>query len=376
MNLNNEDVITMNDKNIFDEIKEIYESKITQEKFENVKTYYKQNIANEDLLKSLINDVKSKSVKKIICNKEYQNVLLYENELRTGNKPNGKIIKEEKKECYIYYYDKLERVILIEQLEEFNGILVPYYINVYLYENNSIYHIYVADYRNAILRKYELDNDRIKECYTYKEASLYTDELKEFVKYIYVNQKLSECLFARNNKNEIISSYKSCIYNDENELIKIIRYCDNGYNDVSYSCEKIDYKKLENKITNELKNIVYPLLSNNEIKTLAFNCCVEEGMLEIYGSDNENVDYDNIYEWKYNDLENIELIRYPLADSEYEKILLTCAKAINNLASSDGFKEKSNSLVCLFYNHSTNSYIEIPDKIKKMLSINKCFKLK
>ena len=49
MNLNNEDVITMNDKNIFDEIKEIYESKITQEKFENVKTYYKQNITNEDL---------------------------------------------------------------------------------------------------------------------------------------------------------------------------------------------------------------------------------------------------------------------------------------------------------------------------------------
>lgn len=366
----------MDDKNIFDEIKEIYESPITQEKFENVKTYYKQNITNEDLLKSLINDVKSKSVKKIICNKEYQNVLLCENELRAGNKPNGKIIKEEKKGCYIYYYDKLERVILIEQLEEFNGILVPYYINVYLYENNSIYHIYAADYRNAILRKYELDNDRIKECYTYKEASLYTDELKEFVKYIYVNQKLSECLFARNNKNEIISSYKSCIYNDENELIKIIRYCDNGYNDVSYYCEKIDYKKLENKITNELKNIVYPLLSNNEIKTLAFNCCVEEGILEVYGSDNENVDYDNIYEWKYNDLENIELIRYPLADSEYEKILLTCAKAINNLASSDGFKEKSNSLVCLFYNHSTNSYIEIPDKIKKMLSINKCFKLK
>lgn len=366
----------MENKDLFNIIKKEYQLQSTQDEFENIKTYYQLNLSNKNLLNSMIDDIKNKSVKKIIYNNKYQNIVLYENELLTGCKPNGKIIKEIKKGSYQYYYDELGRVILIEQLEDAAGSLIPYYINAYLYQDDCIFNIYISDYRNVVIRKYQLKENQINECYVYRAGSINLMELKEYIKYVYVNQRLCNCLFARNESNDINCSYKSLIYNDNNELVKIIRYCANGYNDVSYSNEKINYKKLEARIIEELQSIVYSLFNEHEIKYLAFNCCVEEGILEIYGDDSQSVNFNNIYEWKYNNLDTIPLINYPLSDLEYNKILFSCANAINILTSYDEFKKMAKSVVCIFYDHNTNSYLEIPDKIKNLLSSNKYFHFK
>lgn len=313
---------------------------------------------------------RSKAVRTVYSKGVLQNVLPYENEL-DGYRVNGKVIENEiiNDNCYRYSYDDKDRVILIENMSSFLGRF--HYFTMYFYGEDSITTMYWAEDDLYNITLYRMRDGRIEDKYFCPRKS------RCYSEYIYDNGVLKSIDEYRNGKKE----QKLFYYRDNGNLLKIIRSCENGYNEVIFSSQKIQYKKLEERLYSELIDVFSEFAQKHgeeKLSALGFVVWTGHGYLTVSAHTGAINDKEYVpAEWSYNELGNLELIRQPLDESEAEHVLASAVKAIDRAVMSEAFEkiEKEKDFYCTIFEHDEEEIERKRTNVKKILKDNPYFNI-
>lgn len=314
--------------------------------------------------------LRSKTVKTVYSKGILHNILPYENEL-TGYKVNGKIIEKEiiNDNCYRYSYDEKDRVILVENMSSFLGKF--HYSKMYFYDDDSITTMYWADNDLYNITLYHMREGRLEDQYVVARYG------SSYSKYIYENDLLTSIDEYRNGKKE----QKLFYYKDNGDLLKIIRSCENGYTEVRFTSQKIQYKKLEERLYNEFIDVFSEFArKHGEEKLSALGFVIWTGHGNITVSANTGALVDKEYfpaEWKFNELANLELVRQPLDEDEAKHVLESAVRAVDRAVMSEVFEriKKEKDFYCTIFEHDEEEVEKKRANIKKILKDNPYFNL-
>ncbi|MCL1919233.1 MAG: hypothetical protein FWG14_13235 [Peptococcaceae bacterium] len=170
--------------------------------------------------------------------------------------------------------------------------------------------------------------------------------------------------------------YELCFSYDEKGKLARIKSFSEGGSRTEYSAEKINFKKLEDRIFEELIEGLNSLLCECQDETLyvlLFHCYIGDGGLNLFANSMEGLKQDKaesleyIDDWKYCEFHCIDLIDFPL-DEEDEKVLISVAKAIKRLVATPLYESlpKTDDFLCLLQNHDVD-VLESNPKIKEIL---------
>ncbi len=335
--------------------------------YENMKKVFAEELYHYE---AHLEEVRSRCVRSVITKGLLANVLPYEEELISA-KVNGKIISAPiiKDDCYRYSYDEQGRIILSEEMctlkKDFRNC------KMYFYEGNRIAVMYWTGERLATLTLCHLADGIVQDRYVvgHYAHSYYT--------YHYENGRLMR--LDEQYLNEEGSGCEYVFYYQENgKLLKIIRMCPNGYSDVRYSAQKINYKKLEERLCAELRNAFAEFAQTHPeeyLTAMAFVCWSGHGSLVI-SANADNSDYsDTPADWKYNEIANIALLDVPLDDKECGKVLVSTAKAVNAATMEQEFAQihKADGFYATIFHHDLPNAERKMTKIKKIVMDNPWF---
>ena len=312
----------------------------------------------------------SKTVKTSYSKGILHDVLPYEHEL-SGFKVNGKVIENEimSDNCYRYSYDDMGRVILAENMSSFLGKF--YYSEMYFYDDDSITTMYWADNNLYNITLYHMREGRLEDQYVVARYG------SSYSKYIYENDLLTSIDEYRDGEKE----QKLFYYNKDGNLLKIIRSCANGYTEVVFSTQKIQYKKLEERLYNELLESFSEFALNHVeviISALAFVVCTGHGYMTV-SANMGALDGKEYYpaDWSFNVLANLELVRQPLDENEAGHVLEAAVKAADRALMSESFNKikKDKDFYCTVFEHDEEEIEKKRVNIKKILKDNPYFKI-
>lgn len=315
--------------------------------------------------------LRSKTVKTVYAKGILHDVLPYEHEL-SGYKVNGKIIEKEiiKDNCYRYSYDDKDRVILLENMSSFLGEF--HYSTMYFYGVDSITTMYWAgDILYNITLYQTVDGKPIEKYFVSRENYWYGE-------YVYENGVLTSIDEYHNGTKE----QKLFYYKDNGELLKIIRSCANGYKEVRFTSQKIQYKKLEERLYNELIKAFSDFVQNHgEEKLSVMGFVVWTGHGDMTLSASTGALGDKKYfpaEWSFSELVDFELVRQALDEKEAKHVLASAVRAADRAVLSEVFKKikKEEDFYCTIFEHDEEEIEKKRVNIKKILKDNPYFNIK
>ena len=252
------------------------------------------------------------------------NVFPYKQE-RLGNKLNGKEVAEieMKDDNYIYSFDEMERIILIEEASTFLGKIYNY--ECYDYVQDRIYG-YRGDSRNLkFVQIGILENGKVKEIYAISDMERFIYE-----KYDYndgVLESISQNIFCENKEPR---QWKELFYFDEKNNLKLIQTVEGVHKRNNYCAVPIAYKKLDKMLEQQIVDIYQSDKNNvNKMDAIEINLYNREKIpnLDIYLRSNGK----GLEKKQYPHIDNILLRKYPLDDEEEKKIISNILKSILRL---------------------------------------------
>lgn len=315
--------------------------------------------------------LRSNTVKTVYGKGILHDVLPYEHEL-SGYKVNGKVIENEiiSDNCYRYSYDDKGRVILQENMSSFLGEF--HYSTMYFYSEDSITTMYWAGnilYNITLYRM--VDGRPVDKYFVSRENDWYSE-------YVYENGVLSSIDEYHNG----IKEQKLFYYKDNGDLLKIIRSCANGYMEVRFTTQKIQYKKLEEKLYNELIKAFYDFVNNHgeeKLSVVGFVVWTGHGNMTLSASTGSLGDKKYTpAEWDYSELADFELIRQPLDEKESEHVFTSAVRAADRAVLSEVFEKihKEEDFYCTIFEHDEEEIERKRVNIKKILKDNPYFNKK
>ena len=202
--------------------------------FEELRKKFKETKAG---FNEIISEVRSRAVKTVYSKGELHNVLPFENELM-GSKVSGRVIPNEiiDDNCNRYSYDDKGRVILKENMSSF--------LKMFFYDTDNITTMYWSYYDLSNITRYEMKNGRPNKAYSVAIGGERTAD------YIYNGNELAavEEEYTHESMRRKLCFY----YKKDGKLLKIIGRYENGYSNVCFTSEKINYKKLEERLFESL----------------------------------------------------------------------------------------------------------------------------
>lgn len=334
--------------------------------FFNLETKFKQ--AKKDYLK-LIKEAQSLSVKQIISKGQMYDIFPFEAE-QHGYKYNGRIIPEVivHNECYIHHFDANDRLILKENMSSF--LQKPAYFSLYYYTDTTIEYIYGDN--NGIYRYQIFD---LSEDSKFIGNMVYATMGKNYETYYYegdliVRSERHSIEFNRKPQFDGFYQY-DYLYDRQGKLSQIFCNYPFGGKEIKYSTQKVNYKKLEQRIFDEMRNSLCEFLSEHKdekFTRFGLDCNTPDNLfLCMDDTDDDKILY-SLADWQHLELAMIDLVDFPLDDQQNEKLLASIAKALVNLVSLDEFKslfEISNFKI-VFLDHQGEVKESYPS-VKKIL---------
>ena len=329
-----------------------------------------KNADVENRFDELLSQLRSKAVRTVYSKGVLQNVLPYENEL-SGYKVNGKIIEKEiiDDNCYRYSFDDKGRVILKENMSAFLGKF--HYYRMYFYSEDRITTMYWTDNELSSITIYRMRDGRIEDKY------FGTGKSRCYSEYVYENGVLKSIDEYRNGRKE----QKLFYYKKNGDLLKIIRSCANGFTDTIFSTQKIQYKKLEERLYNELLDVFAVFAQKHgeeKLSALGFVVWTGHGYMTVSAHTGAVNNKECIpAEWSYNELAKLELVRQPLDESEAEHVLASAVKAVDGAVMSEVFEKikKEKDFYCTVFEHDEEEIEKKRANIKKILKDNQYFNI-
>lgn len=320
----------------------------------------------------LIEQKRSESVENIIVKGNLYDVFPYEIEQR-GDKRKGKTLTEiiPHNECHIYHFDAEQRLILIENVSPFAFDRFPIaYYTLYSYNSGYTEKIY-----GAIDKPYRVEwgyysQGLMQETLCWAKQSCNKEE------YLY-NGELLQAIHhtQRQHKDGAENSFDlQFVYNDKKELTSIFRKWPSGRTEITYSTQKINYKKLEDTIYNKCFDAVSAFLNENKGKTFTrFAMDSYTGDISSYAclafDQSGDAKYaDSPADWTDFDFASFDLINFPLDDQQIEKLQEVLAKVAVRLVAANAFSPHQNNpaFKVLLFDHNA-PLTEISAKAKKIL---------
>ena len=321
----------------------------------------------------VMEDLQLLVVRTVISKGVLQNALVYENE-QLGYKVNGKIIAKpiKKNNCYRYSYDENNRIILVEEMSEFLGKF--HYYTMYFYSEGNIETMRWAGEDLSNVTVYSLCENRHRECFLNgKDGCTYSE-------YFYNNGKLSYITSQGKCEYYETSTTNNFYYKPDGTLQKIIKEWATGGTQVKYTTEKINYKKLQDRIFNDVEQALLNFVehnSNEKLVILSFECYTGHGYLSMSADVGNCIYPDSPADWSHTDICSTTLIEAPLDCAETQKILETIAKVADDITKKDFFINmlKASGFYCTMFHHDMEHIEQDNKKLSKILSNNVFFKL-
>ncbi|MBC1543240.1 hypothetical protein [Listeria cossartiae] len=316
-----------------------------------------------------LEDFRSKSVRTEFSKGHRYNVLPFENQL-DGYKLNGKALKEPIKDnnCYQYHFDAQDRLILVEQMAAFLGRF--HYFTMYSYEENSIETMYWSGDSLSNITKYMLENNQVQ------AASRHAAQGTSTQHYYYQNDQLKAINTLSKSGQSEMDTTNHFYYKEDGSLLKIIQTWSTGGSRVTFSNERIAYKKLEERLLGEMKIAIQTFVDEHPDETLfalAFSSYTEHADLILSAEVVEQLSSDlkggETPDWSYSDFDSMDLVKQPLDEAETEKVTISVAKAIKQVVEAEWFQliPKSTDFRCYFFNNEVEHRDENNQKIAKIL---------
>lgn len=321
------------------------------EEFTKLESNYKHACEN---WQSLIDNARSRSVRTTITKGEIIDVFPFENE-QYGNKTNGKQIPEVvmDNDCYIHHFDQEGRLILKENMSEF--LSAPYYFSLYHYHKDSVEYIY-----GAINSVYRYQLFILSDIGEFVRNLTYAKEGKLYEYYYHENGRIVKSeLHQIQNEQNIIHDYY-CQYDylyDKKDTLQLIHRTDaHGGMDTTYSLKKINFKKLEQRIFEEMKSGMEQFMDTHKGEQFTRFAIAADSPHSMYlyidtSADPEYLQYPA--DWKYTEIVTVDLIDHPLDDQQTEKLMDCIAKSLIALLNLDMFSEliKNQNFKALLFDH-------------------------
>ena len=327
----------------------------------------------EKCTEKLLPDTIKKSVRTEITNGYKYNVAPFQNE-RYGFKTNGKIIAKEiiKNGCIKYYFDEQDRVILEEEISEF---LEQFHNRViYLYEENYLSAISLDGTQLTNVTIYNIDNNK------FINSATYTEDYSSIDIYKYENNVLEEIAVyhKKHDSSELLSLIEHFHYDKKNTLECIQKNYSNDYTKTVYSTQKINYKKLTERLETELASSVKDFLDSyddDDVTVIGFTCQPAHNCFDISIHTDEFEEYLSPADFTYEEVCSLELVDHPLGDEEEEKVVMASINAINNFTSSEVFKSipKAEDFCATIFYYDLEYYEQENDYARKILKNNPYF---
>ncbi|MDT0013796.1 hypothetical protein [Listeria cossartiae] len=316
-----------------------------------------------------LENFRSRSVRREVTKGCCYNVLPFENQL-DGYKLNGKALKESIKDnnCYQYHFDAQDRLILVEQMAAFLGKFHNF--TMYSYDENIIETMYWSGDSLSNITKYMLEDNQVQ------TANRHAARGTSSQRYYYQNDQLKAINTLSKSDQSEMDTTNHFYYKEDGSLLKIIQTWSTGGSRVTFSNERIAYKKLEERLLGEMKIAIQTFVDEHPDETLfalAFSSYTEHADLilsaEVVEQVSDNFQADETPDWSYRDFDSIELIMQPLDEAETEKVTISVAKAINQVVEAEWFQliPKSTDFRCYFFNNEVEHRDENNQKIAKIL---------
>ncbi|EIU7103111.1 hypothetical protein L6D60_001542 [Listeria monocytogenes] len=316
-----------------------------------------------------LKDFRSRSARTEVTKGCRYNVLPFENQL-DGYKLNGKTLKEPIKDnnCYQYHFDAQDRLILVEQMAAFLGEF--HYFTMYCYEENSIETMYWSGDSLSNITKYMLKNNQVQTAIRHAAQGTSTQC------YYYQNAQLKAINTLSKSSQSEMDTTNHFYYKEDGSLLKIIQTWLTGGSRVTFSNERIAYKKLEERLLGEMKTAIQTFVDEHPDETLfslAFSSYTEHGDLflsaEVVEKLSDDFQADETPDWSYSDFGSMNLIMQPLDEAETEKVSISLAKVIKQVVEAEWFQTitKNKDFRCYFFNNEVEHRDEDNQKIAKIL---------
>jgi hypothetical protein len=293
----------------------------------------------EEIKKSyfdMIEEKRNAAAQTIISKGAMFNVLPFENE-QHGNKVKGKVLPEPiiHDDCRIYHLDGERRVLLEEMMSEF--LKMPANFSLYTYFDDYIECIHGTNHEVIAVSRAYLCNGMVKEMLSWAvrgcSISFYDYEQSTLT-------AIRVCQREHLKEDEIRSAYEFS-YDTKGALSCIRRVWENGGSQVEYSTMKINYKALEQRLFTEAEKAVSEFLQQNKAEKFtrfSLDCYSAFGYIVLCldtDDDEEILHYPAC--WKYPDFATLDLIDFPLNDTQEKKVHKTIIKVADDLLKADFF---------------------------------------
>lgn len=162
------------------------------------------------------------------------------------------------------------------------------------------------------------------------------------------------------------------MYDKKGKLSQIFCNYPFGGKEIEYSTQKMNYKKLEQRFFDEMRDsLTQFLIEHKDAKFTRFGIdCNTPNDLYLCMDDSEDEDLLFIIaDWQYTELGIINLVDFPLDDQQNEKLLASIAKALVSLVSLEEFKSlfETPNFKIVFLDHQ-GVVKEFYPSVKKILS--------
>lgn len=325
------------------ELQQLYEENLSfweGDEFAVVENKYRQ--AKKEY-SQLIENARKQSVKRIITKGEIYSVFPFEVE-QHGEKLNGKVIPEVimDNDCYIYHFDDKDRIILKENISEFLGKAT--YFSLYYYTDDTLEYIYgssdIYRYQVFVLSK----EGKVS------SSMFYADGGKGYDNYYYEDGRIvrsdsHHIEFGKKPQWDAYYQYEY-LYDAKGKLQQIFCIYPYGEKGIDYSTKRINYKKMEERIYEEMKAGVAQFLLEHKDETFTrfgLDCYSPESLvLSMDVSDKEDT-LESLADWEYTEITEIALADVPMDDKQTEKLMGSITKALVRLVGADFFKPLLNA---------------------------------
>lgn len=282
-------------------------------------------------LDDIILKVSSSAVHTVLTKGEIANLTPYYHE-RMGCKANGKIIASPiaSDDCMKYYYDRQNRVVMIEEYSVFLG---KFQITELYFYNELTERLRLSSGGLALLSVFDhpFSNTQLGLAFAGRNGFI----VEEFV---YDEDVLTEIKITRGKeKSDAKTEVQKFIYENQ-KLIQIERICQNGHRELTYTTKKPDFKKIKEDTYKTLKKIIDDqddVFSSFGIEGFADQ---QEPMLCVCFT-SEDQPGDLIADWN-TEMYNLWLYDWRFSNTQEKKCIKIIAEIIVELVKEGLLKEK------------------------------------
>lgn len=307
-----------------------------------------------------VDEYKKSSVNIVISKGNLYQVLPFEVE-RMGKKLNGKPREkfEMKDNYYKYFFDAEGRIRIIVNPSEF--LQKEYDFKLYEYQKEQIYS-YICNCNDVLSVSLSIfNNGKMIMKYVYSPYAF------SWEKYQYKKNLLEEIQIYRKKQlsEDIVLETQKFFYSESGNLFLIKKVGSNGYTENIFSNIRLNWRVLEEKLTNNLNQILQSIHIDSVTKigiTLFINDLNPEIMLSYDMNDDMN---ELTGDWTVPEYKTFTVIDVPLNDLQQEKIRKIVAQILNNYITSVLKK----SVKFLLYEGDSN-LLDVSETCKMILKNN------